>query len=80
MTRDYGIPYIPLSWLRQKRVEVKHLYRRKTIITSYDVWLWLVRQEIDRLIIEDLRRKNLQLEEEIKQYKGFVADVLMGVR
>lgn len=79
MNDGYQIPYIPLSWLRQKRVEVEHLYRCKTIITSYDVWLWLVRQEIDRLIIEDLRTKISEQEKIIEQYRKMTVAILMEV-
>lgn len=57
---DAPSPYIPLSWLREKRKHVIQLYANNTPITVSDVWLWLVRQEISRLTIEDLNRQLYQ--------------------
>lgn len=60
--KEYQTPYIPLSWLRAKRKWVRLLYTADTQITVHDVWLWIVRQEISRLTIEELEQKIRELE------------------
>lgn len=53
MTNEqYGYPYIALSRLRKYK---KLAIYDEEHVGWYDIWLWRVRQEIDRLIIEDLQ-------------------------
>lgn len=52
MSDQYGYPHIPLSKLR----ELRELAKLKEINWNwYSIWLTLIRQEIDRLIVEDLQ-------------------------
>lgn len=53
MSDQYGYPHIRLSRLRDMRKQAKSLEP----FNFYDIWIDLVRQEIDRLIIEDLQTK-----------------------
>lgn len=58
-------PYIPLSWLRDTWKHVRQLYLNRIAITHHDVWLWMVRNEISRLVIWELQKENYELKQRI---------------
>lgn len=47
-----SFPYIPLSWLRQQRKWAIEWFGQGNTLDDHDLWLWTVRQETERLLIE----------------------------
>lgn len=60
-TKGYGSPYIPLSWLREQRKLARIYFQNGDTLTDYDLWLWVTRFEIDRLLILELQTENRKL-------------------
>ena len=64
----YGLPYIPLSRLRELRESAKR-ERYEYPFDETNLWYLLIRQEVDRITIEQLQR---QLRD-AKYYQGVEA-------
>lgn len=59
---DKPSPYIPLSWLREQRRWAIEYFELGGVLTDQDLWLFVVRFEIDRLMILELEQKIRELE------------------
>lgn len=63
MTQEgYGIPYIPLSKLRNLWHRARNIYFGGNIYSNKDLFILLVRQEADRITIEELKADREKLE------------------
>lgn len=71
--REPPSPYIPLSWLREQRKFAREYLQLGDTLTEYDLWLWIVRQEIDRLLMLELRKENTRLTEIIENISYYPA-------
>lgn len=55
-------PFIPLSWLREQRAWARTFFRNGDTLNEHDLWLFNVRLEMQRRLIQELREKVSQLQ------------------
>lgn len=60
MSDSYTLPYIPYSKLKEIRHAASLAYLQHPF-DSREVWILLVRQEIDRITIQELKAENNRL-------------------
>lgn len=57
MSGGYMKPFIPISHLRELRKKARNIFYDHPF-DHYDLWLLLVRQEADRITIQELKSEN----------------------
>lgn len=74
---DKPSPYIPLSWLREQRRWSKEYVKLGGTLTDYDLWLWIVRLEANRLMILELEAELQKVNATIESYRDMAVKLIV---